>query len=422
MAAGNSSVSGDKYVTIDADRLWRRHVEMARFGATARGGVNRLALTQVDIEAHVLLAGWAADRGFAVFIDDTGNMFIRRPGSEPDAAPVTSGSHCDTQPTGGRFDGIFGVLAALEALEAIDDADVVTRRPLEAAVWNNEEGVRFTPSFMGSSIYAGSVPLETMLTATDCDGITMGSAVQSLKAALPDAGHRALGMPIAAFVEAHIEQGPELEAAGETIGVVTGMQGTRKFAIEVSGDEAHAGTTPRRHRRDAFVEAVAVVNALHDLFHDAADTVRFTIGQFDVYPGALAVVPGRVSFSIDFRHPEQETLDQLGDQVGALCQQIVERCTVTVDEPSRAKPLQFTGIVPEAIERAAKRRSYRYRHIYSGAGHDARHLAGICPSGMIFVPCEKGISHNELENASPSDLAAGAQVVADVLVDLANGL
>ncbi len=422
MAAGNSAVSTGKYASIDADRLWRRHVEMARFGATIRGGVNRLALTQVDVEAHVVLAEWATERGFAVFVDDTGNMFIRRPGSELDVAPVTSGSHCDTQPTGGRFDGIFGVLAALEALEAIDDADLVTRRPLEAAIWNNEEGVRFTPSFMGSSIYAGSIPLETMLAATDSDGITMGSAVQALKAAIPSAGHRALGTPIAAFVEAHIEQGPELEAAGETIGVVTGMQGTRKFVIELSGDEAHAGTTPRRHRRDAFVEAVAVVNKLHDLFHDAADTVRFTIGQFDVYPGALAVVPGRVSFSIDFRHPEQETLDRLGDQVGPLCQQTVERCTVTVDEPSRAKPLHFTGIVPEAIERAAKRRNYPYRHIYSGAGHDARHLAGICPSGMIFVPCENGISHNEAENASPSDLAAGTQVVADVLVDLANSV
>ena len=422
MAEKSAAPKENKYAAIDADRLWRRHVEMARFGATARGGVNRLALTQVDIDAHVQLAHWASERGFSVFVDDTGNMFIRRPGSEPDAAPVTSGSHCDTQPTGGRFDGIFGVLAALEALEAIDDAKLVTRRPLEAAVWNNEEGVRFTPSFMGSSIYAGSVPLNTMLAATDSDGVNMGSAVQSLRAALPNAGHRPLGDPIAAFVEAHIEQGPELEAAGETIGVVTGMQGTRKFVIEVSGDEAHAGTTPRKHRRDAFVEAIAVVNALHELFHDEADTVRFTIGQFDVYPGALAVVPGRVNFGIDFRHPEQETLDRLGDQVGPLCQQVVERCSVTVDEPSRATPLHFAGIVPEAIERATKRRGYPYRHIYSGAGHDARHMAGVCPSGMIFVPCEKGISHNEAENAEPSDLAAGAQVVADVLVDLANSV
>ena len=422
MTASGGALGEGKYATIDADRLWRRHVEMARFGATARGGVNRLALTQEDIDAHVLLAEWAADRGFTVFVDDTGNMFIRRPGAEPEEAPVTSGSHCDTQPTGGRFDGIFGVLAAFEALEAIDDAGLVTRRPVEAAVWNNEEGVRFTPSFMGSSIYAGGVPLETMLAATDSDGVTMASAVQALKAALPSAGHRALGDPIAAFVEAHIEQGPELEAAGDTIGIVTGMQGTRKFSIEVSGEEAHAGTTPRRHRSDAFVDAIAIVNALHDVFHDAEDTVRFTIGQFEVYPGALAVVPGRVSFSIDFRHPEQETLERLGDQVGPLCQKVVERCTVTVEEPSRARPLRFTGVVPETIERVTKLRGYPCRHIYSGAGHDARHLAGLCPSGMVFVPCEKGISHNEAENASPSDLAAGAQVIADVLVELANGV
>jgi N-carbamoyl-L-amino-acid hydrolase len=421
MVLKNLSLGEGRYATIDADRLWRRHVEMARFGATARGGVNRLALTQIDIDAHVVLAQWASERGFSVFVDDTGNMFIRRVGSDQEAAPVTSGSHCDTQPTGGRFDGIFGVLAALEALDAIEDAGLVTRRPLEAAVWNNEEGVRFTPSYMGSAIYAGGIALEAMLAATDSSGATMGSAVQALKAALPNASHRPLGTPISAFVEAHIEQGPELEAAGDTIGIVTGMQGTRKFSIDVTGDEAHAGTTPRRHRRDAFVEAIAIVNALHELFHDADDTVRFTIGQFEVFPGALAVVPGRVSFSIDFRHPEQETLERLGNQVEPLCQRIVERCTVSVNEPSSAKPLRFIGVVPEVIERAVGRRGYPYRHIYSGAGHDARHLAGLCPSGMIFVPCEKGISHNEAENASPADLAAGAQIIADVMVDLANG-
>jgi len=421
MAIINSSSEGGKYAQIDADRLWRHHVEMARYGATPRGGVNRLALTQVDIDAHVVLAAWASSRNFSVFVDDTGNMFMRREGSDPKAAPVTSGSHCDTQPTGGRFDGIFGVLAALEALDAIEDAGLVTRHPLEVAVWNNEEGVRFSPSYMGSAIYAGSVALDSMLAATDSSGATMGSAVQALKAALPNAAHRPLGSPIAAFIEAHIEQGPELEAAGETIGIVTGMQGTRKFSIEVIGDEAHAGTTPRQHRRDAFVEAVAIVNALHKLFHDAEDTVRFTIGRFEVFPGALAVVPGRVNFSIDFRHPEQETLDRLGNEVGPLCQRVVECCTVFVNEPSSAKPLRFTGSVPEIIERAVERRGYPYRHIYSGAGHDARHMAGICPSGMIFVPCEKGISHNEAENASPEDLAAGAQIIADVMVDLANG-
>ena len=420
MVTSNSTSEGSKYASIDADRLWRRHVEMARFGATPRGGVNRLALTQVDIDAHVVLAEWARARGFSVFVDDTGNMFMRREGSDPEAAPVTSGSHCDTQPTGGRFDGIFGVLAALEALDAVEDAGLVTRRPLEVAVWNNEEGVRFTPSYMGSAVYAGGVALEIMLAATDGSGATMGSSVQDLKAALPNAGNRSLGSPIAAFIEAHIEQGPELEAAGETIGIVIGMQGTRKFSIEVTGDEAHAGTTPRRHRKDAFVEAVAVVNALHELFHDADDTVRFTIGQFEVFPGALAVVPGRVNFSIDFRHPEQETLDRLGNEVEPLCQRVVERCAVSVHEPSSAKPLRFTGLVPEIIEGAVGRRGYPYRHIYSGAGHDARHMAGICPSGMIFVPCEKGISHNEAENASPEDLAAGAQIIADVMVDLAN--
>ena len=422
MVANGITSTGNLYATIDADRLWRRHEEMARFGATAKGGVNRLALTQVDIDAHVLLCKWAVKCGFTIFVDNAGNMFMRREGTDPDAAPVISGSHCDTQPTGGRFDGIFGVLAALEALESINTAGLITKRPLEVAVWNNEEGARFSPSFMGSSVYVGSVDLEIMLAAVDGHGVTMGTAVTALKTALPEARHRKLGEPVAAFIEAHIEQGPELEAADDTIGIVTGMQGTRKFSIEVSGDEAHAGTTPRKHRRDAFVEAVAIVNALHELFHDDEDIVRFTIGQFDVFPGALAVVPGQVSFSIDFRHPEQETLDLLGNQVEPLCKEIVNHCDVSVVEPSWSKPIEFTGTVPKLIEQAVKRREYSYRHIYSGAGHDARHLAEICPSGMIFVPCEKGISHNEAENASPEDLAAGAQIIADVIVDLANSI
>ena len=280
-------------VRIDGERLWQRHMDMAKIGGTPKGGVNRLALTDEDIVAHRTIADWAKARGFGVFLDDMGNMFVRRDGTDPTLAPAMSGSHSDTQPTGGRFDGISGVLAAFEALEAIDDAGIKTRRPIECAIWNNEEGARFTPGVMGSAVYCGKSDLQTMLAGTDGDGISMGSCVAALKAALPDAQPRALGTPVAGFIELHIEQGPLLEAAGKVIGVVTGMQGNRRFFVDVIGEDAHSGTTPLSRRKDAFIAATDMARALRDLFHDPEDVLRFTIGRFEVLPGAVVVVPGR---------------------------------------------------------------------------------------------------------------------------------
>lgn len=393
-------------------------MEMAKLGATAKGGVNRAALTPEDIDVHVRLAEWARERGFTVEIDAYGNQFMRRPATDSSAAPVASGSHSDTQPTGGRFDGISGVLSAVEALEAIDNAGIATRHPLEAIIWNNEEGTRFSPTNLGSAVYAGAAPIETMLAATDHDGVTMEAAVAALRAALPWAGVRELGTPLAAFVESHIEQGPELEAENLNIGVVTAIQGTRKLEIEVVGDEAHAGTTPERMRRDALVDAVQVATALRELFHDPDDIMRFTIGRFEVSPGALAVVPGHVFFTIDIRHPDNATLARLGDQIEPVCKGAASRCEVRVVETRRADSTPFAGVVPEAIESAARERGYSFKYMPSGAGHDARYVAEICPSGMVFVPCERGLSHNERENATPEDIARGAQIVADTMLIL----
>ena len=407
-------------IPIDVGRLWERHEQCAALGATPKGGVNRSALSVDDITLHARLAREASGRGFEVLLDDYGNTFFRKPGIEPGLAPVMSGSHSDTQPTGGRFDGIFGVLAAFEALEAIADAGVSHRRPLEAVIWNNEEGSRFRPSAMGSSVYVGNDSLEEMLGSVDDQGCTMAQAVAQLREAIPGAAHRELGAPVHAFVEAHIEQGPVLEREGIPIGVVTGIQGTRKFEVEVLGEEAHAGTTPRANRRDAFVAAVAVVGRLHEIFHDAADEVRFTIGEFIVKPGAMAVVPSRVWFCIDFRHPDNDVLASLGDRVAEAARQGAGRCEVRVSEPTRAGSTIFGDEVPDAIVRAAGDRGHAWRRIYSGAGHDARYMAMHCPTGMVFIPCEKGISHNEAENATASDLAAGAQVLAASLVSLAD--
>jgi beta-ureidopropionase / N-carbamoyl-L-amino-acid hydrolase len=406
---------------IDADRVWRRHMEYAELGATPRGGVNRTTLTPDDIEVHRRLTEVALERGFEVSLDDYGNTFYRLAGTEPNLPPVASGSHSDTQPTGGRFDGIFGVLAAFEGLEAMADAGVQPRRSVEAVIWNNEEGARFTPSSMGSAVYVGNAELAPLLAGVDRAGKTMGDSIAALRAAMPDVGHREFGAPYHSFVEAHIEQGPILEAEGIPIGVVTGIQGARKFSVEVIGEEAHAGTMPRSGRRDALVDAVAIVNSLHEIFHDEADEVRFTIGRFEAFPGARSVVPGLVKLLVDLRHPDNDLVAELGDKLLPAAQAAAKRCEVRVDESNRSETVVFGEQVPAAIIRSAEARGYAWRHIFSGAGHDARHMDSHCPSGMVFVPCEGGISHNEAENARPEDIAAGTQVISDTMFDLANG-
>ncbi len=408
------------YPTIDAARVWQRHMTLAEIGATAGGGVHRLALSDKDIEAHVLLAAWAGERGYAVELDAIGNMFIRRPGRKAAALPVASGSHTDTQPFGGRFDGALGVLAAFEALEALDDAGIETLRPIDVTVFNNEEGARFMPGLSGSAVYAGALQLDAMLDCRDGDGITMRSCVAALHAALPSAAERKLGAPYAGFIEAHIEQGMVLEESGCIIGAVTDIQGNRRFEVKVTGDNAHSGTTPRARRRDAFVAATDIAVALRAVFMDEDDVARFTIGKFEVHPGAKSVVPGEVEFFIDFRHPSATALRDLGDQVAVVAERHRGVCDAVVNEVSSADPMPFDRSVADLVTAAAGRRGYACRDMISCAGHDARFMAALCPTAMVFIPCWQGISHNEAERAEPEHVAAAAQVVADVLVDLAN--
>ncbi|HSF21279.1 MAG TPA: hydantoinase/carbamoylase family amidase, partial [Burkholderiales bacterium] len=268
----------DAISRVDQQRLWDRHMEMARIGAIPGNGVNRAAFSREDIAARKTLISWARARNFAVAVDAIGNLFIRRAGADPRAAPVMTGSHMDSQPRGGRFDGIYGVLAGLEALEAIEEAGLATRRPIELVAWSNEEGGRFPPCTMGSAVYTGAKPLHEFLEVTDNEGIALKDALAQTLAATPAAEKRELNAPAAAYIETHIEQGPLLEQEGKTIGIVTGIQGLRWFNVEVFGETAHAGTTPLGPRKDALREAIAAINALHELTRDAADTVRFTIG------------------------------------------------------------------------------------------------------------------------------------------------
>jgi N-carbamoyl-L-amino-acid hydrolase len=405
---------------VRQDRLWQRLMEIGTIGATGRGGVNRQALTPEDTEARQRLLTWATQRGFRASVDAIGNVFIRRAGQDATASPVVAGSHLDTQPTGGNFDGIYGVLAAFEVLEAAADAGVTTTRPLDVVVWMNEEGARFQPTTMGSAVFAGALPLETALAAIDTAGISVAQALVESLQRLGVSEQRPLRFPIAAYLEAHIEQGPILETTHCPLGIVSGIQGLRWFRLEVTGEEAHAGTTPRRIRKDAFVAAVRMVTALQELLYDAADTVRFTVGRFEVTPNSPNTVPGRVLFTIDLRHPEAAVLARLGDQVEAVCRDQAQGCGVVVTETLHSPPVEFDPAIRARLRNAATRQALAHMDMVSGATHDAKYMADLCPSGMLFVPCRGGVSHNESEYAAPADLAAGTKILAEVMLELAN--
>jgi beta-ureidopropionase / N-carbamoyl-L-amino-acid hydrolase len=404
---------------VDEGRLWGRLMALGQIGGTPKGGVNRQALSKEDAEARRRMVAWARDLGLSASGDDAGNLFLRLEGSDPAAAPVMTGSHLDSQPTGGKFDGAYGVLAGLEALEAIQAAGLRPQRSIEVVAWTNEEGSRFQPGAMGSAVFAGQMNLAEQLAVADSDGITAGEALRDFLAATPDLPRRPIGFPLAAYVEAHIEQGPRLEATGKPIGIVGGIQGLRWFAVEVLGEAAHAGTTPVSMRKDALKAAAAMVTALNEAMADAADTVRFTVGRFEVSPGSPNTVPARVFFTIDFRHPDAAVIERLTSRIEPICTEHAGGCTVKVTRTSNVPPTQFDPAVIDTVRRSADTLELPAMEMISGAGHDAMHLAEVCPTGMIFVPCEGGVSHNEAENARPRDLADGARVLAATLIDLA---
>ncbi|WP_029007378.1 M20 family metallo-hydrolase [Azospirillum halopraeferens] len=404
---------------VDEGRLWGRLMALAAVGARPDGGVDRPALSMQDAQARSLVAGWARDLGFAVATDPIGNLFVRRAGRDPDAAPVLTGSHLDTQPMGGRFDGAYGVIAGLEALHAMNDAGISTRRPVELVAWTNEEGARFQPGCMGSAVFTGALALETALAAVDRDGMTAREALAAVLAGEPEMAIRPADAAVHAYVEAHIEQGPVLEEEGLPLGIVTGIQGCRWFAVEVTGEAAHAGTTPRARRRDAFMAAHAIVAELRRALEDEADVTRFTIGRFEVEPGSPNTVPARVFFTIDLRHPDAARLTDLGDRVAPLAGSAAGGCAVTVTQTSASAPVVFADPVLRVLRDAAVRCGVPFRDLPSGAGHDAGYLAAMAPTGMLFVPCAGGVSHHPAESAAPADLATGARVLAEGLVRLA---
>ena len=406
---------------VREDRLWQRHVDMAKLGGTPRGGVNRQALSPEDAAARNLLMSWAKARGFSISTDAIGNLFVRREGSDPKALPVMSGSHMDSQPTGGRFDGMYGVLAAFEALEALEDAGVKTKRPVLAVAWTNEEGSRFQPGAMGSAVFAGHNKLDEMLAVKDWKGVVLKDALaETLKTAPAPMRDGKPGFALDGYVEAHIEQGPRLENEKKTIGVVTAIQGSRRYIVETVGEEAHAGTTPRAARKDAFAAALRVAQAMYEATTDKDDSLRFTIGRVDVSPGSPNTVPGKTSFTIDMRHPSDAVLEVHEKKLHEIVATKAAPCPATIERVMVVPPTDFAPLVIDLVRAKTNTLGLSNMDMPSGAGHDAMHIAQLCPTGMIFVPCERGISHNEIENASPSDLAAGARVLVEVLTELAN--
>lgn len=405
---------------VSEQRLWQRHEQLAAIGATATGGVNRQALSAQDFVASRQLIQWGQAIGMHASRDAAGNVFLSLPGSDPDAPAVLSGSHLDSQPTGGKYDGVYGVLAALEACEAIHAAGIKPRRNIEVVAWMNEEGSRFAPGMMGSAVFAGARGLADIEPVQDSAGVSVKRALADAAIALDDIVLRPIGARLAAYVEAHIEQGPVLERDHTTIGVVTGIQGKRTFQVSVQGEAAHAGTSTRAERRDALLAAIDMVQALTQRMHDAEDIVKFTVGRFTVTPNAPSVVPSSVTFSIDLRHPVSAVLRELGDAIAPICQAHAGVCAVAVKELSTAMSLEFPEAMRERIRAAARELGVTHQDILSAAGHDARYLHEVCPSAMMFIPCHQGITHNEAEAITSADAAAGARVLAEVLLALAN--
>ena len=405
---------------INRDRLWQSLMDLARLGATVKGGVCRLALTDLDRQARDLFVQWCEAAGCSVSIDAIGNIFARRPGRNPALPPVMTGSHIDTQPTGGKFDGCFGVMAGLEVIRTLNDLKIDTEAPIEVVVWTNEEGSRFPPCMMGSGVFAGKFDLQDTLDKQDDQGLSVGAELRRIGYA----GSRAvLGHPVGAYFEAHIEQGPVLEDRATTIGVVMGCLGQKWFDLTLTGVEAHAGPTPMHLRKDALVGAAEVVSAVNRIAHQQQPHACGTVGCLSLRPGSRNVIPGQVQMTIDLRHLHADKLQAMVDEVRGVIEASAARHGLTFELTATADfpPLDFHPACVNAVRDAADALGLSHMDIVSGAGHDAIFVAELGPAGMIFVPCEGGISHNEIENAAPDDLAAGCAVLLRAMVNAAQG-
>jgi len=404
---------------IDAQRLWDTLMETARIGATPKGGIKRLTLTDLDRQVRDWFVEKAKEAGCEVGVDSMGNIYATRPGTDNSLPPIVCGSHLDTQPTGGKYDGILGVLAGLEVIRTLNDAGYETRRPIMVVDWTNEEGSRFAPAMLSSGVYGGAFTQDWAYARADAEGKTFGEELERIgyKGAEP-VGEREFG----AFFELHIEQGPILEAEEKTIGVVTDGQGQRWYNVTVTGRESHAGTTPMPLRRDALVGAARLVEAVHRIALDHAPDAVGTVGVLDIAEPSRNVIPGTVTFTVDLRHPDDDQLSRMDAALKGAAESVGDDLglEVAIEPIWHFPPVAFDRDCVDAVRKAAEDGGYSWREIVSGAGHDACYTARRCPTSMIFVPCENGISHNEIENATMEDCAAGANVLLHAMLSRAN--
>jgi len=404
---------------IDGKRLWDSLMGFAEIGATPKGGVRRLTLTDVDKRARDRFRAECESLGLTIRIDAIGNMFARRPGRDPSRAPVLFGSHLDSQPSGGKFDGALGVIAGLEVMRSLNDLDLVTEAPLELINWTDEEGSRFGHSLMGSGVWAGVFPLEKACALTDTENVTVATALDSIGYRGPEP---AAPFQADAYFELHIEQGPILEREEKQIGIVTGAQAQVWYDAVATGQDSHAGTTPPSARRDALVCAARIIDLVDRMMRARGEAGRGTVGQLHVSPNSRNVIPGEVRFSIEFRHPSDAEVDVLDAEFQPAAQTIADACGIKLDLTQLFKiPAQpFDPSCVDLVRQGAARLGYTTREIVSGAAHDAVYVARHVPTAMIFTPCKDGLSHNEAESIEPEEASAGCQVLFEAILARAN--
>jgi len=404
---------------IDGKRLWDSLMGFSEIGATAKGGVRRLTLTDVDKRGRDKFRAECEALGLTVRVDAIGNMFARRVGRDPNRLPVLFGSHLDSQPSGGKFDGALGVLAGLEVMRSLNDLGIVTDAPLELINWTDEEGSRFGHSLMGSGVWAGVFTLDKALALTDAEGVSVEGALDGIGYRGPES---AAPFEADAYFELHIEQGPILEHEGKQIGIVTGAQAQVWYNAVTIGQDSHAGTTPPSTRKDALVCAARIIDLVDRLMRARGEDGRGTVGQLLVSPNSRNVVPGEVRFSVEFRHPDEAEIDVLDAEFPPAAQAIAAACGVTLELTTlfRISAQPFDPSCVELVRRGAAKLGYSAREIVSGAGHDAVYVARHVPTAMIFTPCKDGLSHNEAESIEPEEAEAGCQVLFEAVVARAN--
>ena len=390
-------------------------MEMAKIGATVKGGCNRQALTDLDKQGRDLFIDWCREAGCTIKIDQMGNIFARRPGRDNTLPPVITGSHLDTQPTGGKFDGVYGVLAGLEVIRSLNNAKVETETPLEVVVWTNEEGARFSPAMIGSGVWAGVFDVDYAHSRQDKDGNSLGSELSRI-------GYKgtqtAKAPTIKAAFEAHIEQGPILENENRQIGILSGVQGMNWYDLIIEGQPCHAGPSPMESRRDPFMGLTAITQRLYNIAEAYAPWSRITFGDITATPGSRNTVPERLTLAVDLRHPDQTVLEKMDKQFRHVVEEESAKFGLNscIHDEWQSPAVTFDEQCVVAVRNAVDNLGYSSMEMFSGAGHDSVYVSQAAPTSMIFVPCEKGLSHNEAENAKPEDLEAGCNVLLHAMV------